>query len=212
LPAAPATRALLVDKPGAAQAELRVGHAAPERTTSDYFALKVLNTILGGSFTSRLNAILRERMGVTYGAKSRFQMRRKGGLFGAATAVATEAVARSAQVVVEAMARLQDERVDPNELSRAQGYVALGLPRYFETTSDIAVHLREQLLYGLPADYWETYVDRILAITADDVRQAAARHLQPDSCVIAVVADAERVQRALEDTGLGDIVPTNVPI
>jgi len=200
----------VVDKPNAAQAELRVGHAAPPRDTADYFSLKVLNTVLGGSFTSRLNTILRERMGVTYGARSRFLLRRNGGLFSAGGAVSTAAAARSAQVVVEEMARLRSERVPSAELQRAQGYIAFGLPRSFETTEDIAAHLREQLLYGLADDYWQSYVDRIFAVTADDIGGVAARHLQPDACAIVVVADEREVRTALEQTGLGEVVPTRV--
>ena len=206
------TRVLLVDKPGAAQAELRVGHAAPDRTTSDYFALNILNTILGGAFTSRLNMILREQMGVTYGARSRFRLRRTGGIFSAGAAVATEAVARSAQVIIEEMTRLRDEPVSTDELTRAQSYVALGLPRHFETNDGIAAHLREQILYGLPMDYWERYVDNIFAVTAENIASAAARHLQPESCVVAVVADGKHVQRALEKTRLGDVIVTDMPI
>lgn len=203
-------RILVVDRPDAAQAELRVGHAAPPRATADYFELKVLNTVLGGSFTSRLNTILRERMGVTYGARSRFLLRRNGGLFTAGGAVFAAAAARSAEVIVTEMTRLLSERVPPAELQRAQSYIALGVPRSFETTDDIAAHLREQLLYGLADDYWQSYVDRILAVTAADIMDVAARHLQPEGCVIVVVADEREVRTALEQTGLGDVVPTGV--
>ena len=204
-------RVLLVDKPGAAQSELRVGHPGPDRTTPDYFTLKVLNTVLGGSFTSRLNSILRERMGVTYGARSNFRQKRAGGVFTVASAIQTEAIARSARVVIDELSRLREEPVEPGELKRAQSYVALGLPRHFECTSDIAAHLREQLLYHLPMDYWATYVDRLLAVTAEDVMSAAARHLQPDSAVITIVADRARVQSALSETNLGEVVLTEVP-
>ena len=204
-------RVLLVDKPGAAQSELRIGQPGPDRATPDFFTLKVLNTVLGGSFTSRLNSILRERMGVTYGARSSFRQKRAGGVFTVASAIETEAIARSAQVVIDELRRLREEPVEQGELQRAQSYVALGLPRHFESTSDIAAHLREQLLYHLPMDYWATYVDRILAVTAEDVMSAAARHLHPESAVIAVVADRVRVQGTLSDANLGEVVLTEVP-
>lgn len=203
-------RVLLIDKRGAEQAELRVGHVAPPRTTPDYFALVVMNAILGGSFTSRLNTILRERMGVTYGAGTRFRLRRDGGIFSAASAVFTEAAARSAQVVVEEMTRMQQELVDEEKLVRAQRYIALGLPRSFEATADIANHLREQIVQGLPADYWQTYTTNILAVSAEEVRNAAARHLQPEQCTIAIAADASLVQDALEAAKLGDVILTQV--
>lgn len=215
VPPAPAGRALarrilLVDKPGAAQAELRIGHAGPARSTPDYFALLVMNTVLGGSFTARLNTILREQMGVTYGASSRFRMRKNGGLFVAGAAVLTEAAARSAQVVVEEMDRMTAELVPAAELLRAQSYLALGLPRSFETTEDIAAHVRDQLIYGLPADYWQTYVDHVFAVTAGDIMDVAARHLHADACTIVVVADQGDVHVALEQTGLGEVLPTSV--
>lgn len=209
VPAQP-RRVLLVPKPGAAQAELRVGHAGPARNTDDYFALVVLNTILGGSFTSRLNTILRERMGVTYGASSRFRLRRHGGLFSAGSAVFTEAAVRSARVVVDEMERMAAERVPADELQRAQNYLALGLPRQFETTEDIAAHLREQVLHGLPAEFWQTYVERIFAVTADAIRAAAARHLQPGGCTITIVADPAPVQPALAKEQLGEVVIADV--
>ncbi|MGQ0813427.1 MAG: M16 family metallopeptidase [Gemmatimonadota bacterium] len=204
------TRVLLVDKPGAAQAELRVGHHGPARNTDDFFALVVLNTLLGGSFTSRLNTILRERMGVTYGANSRFRLRRHGGVFTAGAAILTDAAPRGAQVVLEEMERLQAEPVGPEELRRAQSYIALGLPRSFETTEEIAAHIREQLVYGLEADYWQTYVDRVFDVTPDDIAHAAARHLHPDASTIVVVADKRDVQGGLERSGLGEVVLTKV--
>lgn len=206
-----ARHVVLVDKPGAAQAEVRVGHAAPRRDTADYFTIMVMNTILGGSFTSRLNMILRERMAVTYGASSRFRLRRNGGIFTSGAAILTEAAARSVRVIVDEMSRLQSESVPVAELRRAQRYIAYGLPRSFESTADIAAHLREQLLYGLADDYWETYVDRIFDVTAEDVRTAAARHLHPERCAVVVVADRSQVESDLRGAALGELAPMELP-
>lgn len=203
-------RVILIDKPGAAQAELRVGHVAPDRGTADYFPMVVLNAILGGSFTSRLNTILRERMGVTYGASSRFRLRKHGGIFSAGAAIFTAAAARSAQVVIEEMTRMIESGVRPQELTRAQNYIALGLPRSFETTQELGAHLREQIVHSLPADYWERYVDRVLSVSAADVAEVAARRLLPEQCTIVVVADAKEVSYALEKANLGEVVITDV--
>jgi predicted Zn-dependent peptidase len=125
--------------------------------------------------------------------------------------VSSEAAARSAQVVVAEMDRLRSERIPSEELLRAQSYIALGLPRSFETTSDILAHVRDQILYGLPADYWQTYVDKVFAVTAEEVLEAAARHLHPEACTIVVVAEKEDVLRGLEQTGLGEVLLTSVP-
>jgi zinc protease len=207
----PATRTLLVSKPGAAQAEIRVGHIGPARDTSDYFPLVVMNTILGGAFTSRLNLRLREEMGVTYGASSKFGWRRNGGVFWASSAVDREAAAESVNVMLQEMRRMQDSQLDPNEVRRAVQYLAYGLPRAFETTDDIAAHLREQFLYGLELDYWAAYVDRVLAVTPQQVTEVARRYLHPDRAVTVVVADRVDVEEKLHALGIGEVLITEVP-
>lgn len=206
-PPVPATHVRLVHKANAPQAEIRVGHPAPPRSTSDYFALVVLNTMLGGSFTSRLNLRLREEMAVTYGASSRFQLRMHGGVFWASSAVDADAAAESVAVMLREMHRLQVEPLDVAEMQRAAQYVAYGWPRHFETTEDIAAHVREQLLYDLPDGYWSLFVDRILAVTPDQLVAAAARHLQPGRAVAVVVADRQ-VASALREQNIGDVVLT----
>lgn len=203
-------RVLLVDKPRAAQAEIRAGHPGPPRTTPDYFPLVVLNTMLGGAFTSRLNLRLREEMGVTYGASSKFGWRAQGGLFWASSAVDTDAAAESLAVVLSEMRRLRDEPIDEDELRRAAHYIAYGLPRAFESTEDIAAHVREQILHGFAIDYWPSYVDRMLAVTAEQVRQAAARHLQPERAVGVIVANRRAVEARLHELDLGDIIITEI--
>ena len=203
-------RVLLVDKPRAAQAEIRVGHTAPQRNTPDYFPLVIMNTMLGGAFTSRLNLRLREEMGVTYGASSKFGWRRQGGIFWAASAVDSEAAAESVAVMLDEMRRLRDEPVDVGEMERAARYIAYGLPRSFESTEDIAAHVREQLLHGFPTDYWPSYVEHILAVRPDQVRDVAARHLHPERATAVVVADREGVQKKLEELQLGDVLITEV--
>ncbi len=216
-PTFPAERAwegrevLLVDKPRAPQAEIRVGHSAPMRSTPDYFPLLVLNTMLGGSFTSRLNLRLREEMGVTYGAGSKFNLRLQGGLFWAGSAVDSNAAAESVAVVFDEMRRLQQEPIDATEMQRAAQYVAFGLPQQFEAVQDIAGHLREQLLYRLDDDYWERFVDRVLTVQLDEVRDVAARHLQPERAIAVVVADAESVAPDLNNRVLGKVIKVDVP-
>ena len=203
-------RVLLVDKPRAAQAEIRVGHIGPPRNTPDYFPLVVMNTMLGGAFTSRLNLRLREEMGVTYGASSKFGWRRQGGIFWAASAVDSEAAAESVAVMLNEMRRLRDEPVDVEEMERAARYIAYGLPRSFESTEDIAAHIRELLLHDFPNDYWTSYVRNILAVTPDQVRDVAARHLHPEHATAVVVADSASVQKKLEELHLGEVLITEV--
>jgi predicted Zn-dependent peptidase len=204
------TRILLVDKPRAAQAEIRVGHTAPPRDTPDYFPLVVLNTMLGGAFTSRLNLELRERMGVTYGASSKFGWRKRGGIFWAASAVDSHAAAESVGVVLAEMEKLRSAPVDPVEMERAARFIAYGLPRSFESTEDVAAHVREQILHGFPLDYWQKYVEQILAVTPAQVQDVAARHLHPAHAVGVVVADRSDVESKLEQLELGEVIITEV--
>ncbi|HEX6558606.1 MAG TPA: hypothetical protein VF021_04070, partial [Longimicrobiales bacterium] len=131
-------------------------------------------------------------------------------VFSAGAAVFSEAAARSAQVMIEEMQRLAGQPVSQDELQRAQNYIALGLPRQFETTEDIAAHVREQALHDLPEDYWENYVDRVFAVGADDILAAAARHLHTDASVIVVVADRREVELALQRTKLAHVVTADV--
>jgi zinc protease len=201
---------LLVDKPHAAQAEIRAGHLGPSRTTPDYYPLVVLNTMLGGAFTSRLNLRLREEMAVTYGASSKFGWRVQGGLFWASAAVDTEAAAASVAVMLSEMRRLRDEPLDEQEMRRAAQYIAFGLPRAFETTEDVAAHVREQVLHGFGSDYWPRYVDRVLAVTPAQVAAAAARHLQPERAIGVIVADRGAVEASLRALNIGDVIITEI--
>jgi zinc protease len=172
------------------------------RDTPDYFALTMMNTILGGSFTSRLNQNLRETHGYAYGARSGFDMRRLAGPFSAAAAVQTD---KTAESVTEILNELNGIRttVPAAELSKAKNYVALGFPGQFETNSDLAGAYAELFVHGLPLDYYATYVDRVLAVTAADVQRVAGTYVTPDRFAVVVVGDREAVGDKLKALDLG---------
>lgn len=195
----------VVHRAGAPQSELRIGLAGPHRGTVDYFALCVANTVLGGSFTSRLNLRLREEKAYTYGAGSSFAFRAGGGPFVARTAVFTGATADAVQTVVAEMRRLGQEAVPDAELERARNYLVLGLPRTFETTGDIAEHVSDVALYGLPDDYYDRFAERVRAVTADDVTAVAQQWLRPAQLTIAIAGDAAAITTELESLGMGDV-------
>ena len=203
-PAVSGTRVYVVDKPGAPQSEVRVGGVAVDRATDDYFALTVMNTILGGAFTSRLNLKLREEKGYTYGAGSGFSMRREPGPFVAHAAVHTPVTADAVSDVLGEIARMGEEPVPADELNRARRYVALRLPQRFETVVDVTARLSELVLYDLPDDYFATYVERVMAVTAEDVQGAARRHLDPERMVVVVAGDREAIEPPLRRLGFGD--------
>ncbi len=203
---APAPRTIyLVDKPGAAQSVFRIGQVGVPRTTPDYFALTVLNTILGGSFTSRLNQNLRETHGYTYGANSQFAMRRMAGPFLAASSVVTAKTDSALIEFMKELRRIRDDAVPAAELAKAKAYITLGLPSEFETTAGAATQFRDLLLYGLPLDYFTTYIPRINAVTAEDVQRVARQYLDPDHFAIVVVGDRSRIASGLEALHEGPI-------
>lgn len=208
LPPAPdraPTSIRIVDRPGAPQSELRIGHTGAPRGTPDYFALQVLNTILGGAFTSRLNTRLRQEKGFTYGAGSGFALRRHGGPFAASSAVFTGATAEAVSIVLQELRRIAAEPVGTTELERAQEYLALGLPRRFETTGDIARHIAEQELYGLGDNFYSEYVARVRAVGVADVRSAAERHIDASAATVVIAGDRAAVQPALEALDAGPV-------
>jgi predicted Zn-dependent peptidase len=196
----------LIDKPGAAQSVVRIGHVGPARDTPDYFALQVLNTILGGAFTSRLNQNLRETHGYTYGAGSAFAMRRAGGPFVAQASVVTAKTDSSLIEFLKELRRIRDEAVPAAELEKAKQYINLGLPGDFETTAGAAFRFRDLLVYGLPLDYYGGFVDRINAVTAADVQRVARRYIDPDRFDIVIVGDRTQIEAGLKALNEGPIV------
>ena len=205
-PAAPTGRTIfLVDKPGAAQSVIRIGNVGVPRSSADFFPLQVLNTILGGSFTSRLNQNLRETHGYTYGANSQFAMRRMAGPFQAGASVMTAKTDSSLIEFMRELRRIRDESVPQAELDKAKAYIALGLPGDFETTQGSAGRYRELLTYGLPLDYFNGYIERINAVTAADVQRVARQYLDLDHFVIVVVGDRSVIEAGIRALGEGPI-------
>jgi len=204
-PKAGTTTIYLIDKPGAAQSSFRIGSVGVPRSTKDYFALLVMNTILGGSFTSRLNQNLRETRGYTYGAGSRFDMRRAAGPFSASAEIVA---AKTDSALLEFMKELNGIRqaVPANELSRAKRFLQLQLPGNFETTQDIAFQMIPVALYGLPMDYYNNYVQNIEAVTQADVARVAQQYINPASLTVVIVGDRKSIEPGLKAINVAPIV------
>jgi predicted Zn-dependent peptidase len=196
------TEVLLVDKPGAPQSEIRIGRIGAPRRTDDYYALEVMNTVLGGSFTSRLMQNLREDKGYTYGARSSFAFRVMAGPFLASSAVQTDATDKS---LVEFFKELEAirEPVPDEELDRAKNYQALGFPGNFQSVGAIAGNLEDIAVYDLPRDYFNRYVEGILAITPREVRDAAREYVVPDQLLVVVVGDRATIENGIRALNLG---------
>ncbi len=199
-----ARRVYLIDKPDSAQSQIWIGRVGPPRSTSDYFPLTVANTILGGSFTSRLNHNLRETKGYTYGAFSYFDFRLSTGPFLAAAGVQTD---KTGPALVEFFKELEGIRapVPPDELRRARNYTARRFPAGFETDAQVAGKIRDQFLYGLPDDFFNGYLSRIEAVTAEDVRRVARKGINPAACAVVIVGDRQKIESQVRALNLGPI-------
>ncbi|HSG82621.1 MAG TPA: pitrilysin family protein [Gemmatimonadota bacterium] len=194
----------LVDKPGAAQSEIRIGRIGVPRLTDDYYAITVMNTVLGGSFTSRLNQNLREDKGYTYGARSFFDFSQLAGPFQASAAVQTAVTdAALAEFFKELTGIL--EPVPDEELDRARNFVALRFPARFQTVAGIAGQLTELELYDLPDSYFNDYVERILAVSQADVQRVARQYIVPDGMAVIVVGDRATIEDGIRAMNLGTI-------
>jgi zinc protease len=207
-PLAPSHRMVLVNKTGAAQSEIRIGEVGLARNTPDYHPLIVLNMILGGQFVSRINMKLRQEKGLTYGARTAFDFRRGRGPFMLQTSVQSDA---TAEAIKESLAEIQAIRTDrpptPEEVEIAKAALTRGYARNFETPEQLARALAQLVLYGLPDDYFDTFMANVSAVTVERTRSVAVMHLDPDRLGTAIVADAAIVAPQIVAAGLGEPVP-----
>ena len=194
----------IVDMPSAEQSQIRIGWVGVPRSTADYFPLLVLNTILGGSFTSRLNQNLREEHGYSYGASSRFDMRLSAGAFQAGAGVQTDKTADALREFFKELKGIT-EPVGAEELAKAKNYVALSFPGGFETITDLTAHLEEMAVYKLPDAYFSQYVANVQAVTAAQVQKAAATYIQPDKFAVVVVGDRKTIEAGIRALGVAPV-------
>jgi len=195
---------LLVDRPGSAQSEIRIGRVGVSRTTDDYFALQVMNNILGGAFTSRLNQNLREDKGYTYGAGSSFSYRELPGPFIASSAVQTDATDKALAEFFKEFDGIR-QPVPADELERGKNYVALRYPGSFQSVRGIAGNIEDLWEYQLPTDYFNQFVDRVLAVTQADVQRAARRYIVPNRMLVVIVGDRAKIEAGVRALNLGPL-------
>lgn len=198
-----AVKLFLVDKPGAAQSVISIGGPGVPRSSPDYAALVVMNTLLGESFSSRLNANLRETKGYTYGISSRFAWSPVPGAFRIASGVRTDVTDSSLVEIFKELRLIQDAPVDATELARAKAYVALGIPGNFETNGQIVAQLVELDTFGLPLASVSQFITRVNAVTAGDVQRVARKYLPADRATVVVVGDLAKIRAGIDALNLG---------
>ena len=191
-----------VDKPGAAQSSVAIGQVGVDRSNPDYYALQVMNSILGGGSSGRLFMNLREDKGYTYGAYSSFAFRRGAGPFRAGAEIQTGS---TKEAVVEFVKELNGIRgaipVTQRELENSKQAIIRRYPAGFETDGQISAQLSNLVTYGLPDTYFNDYIQKVNAVTLADVNRVANKYLTPDKMAIVIVGDRSVVEPTLTSLG-----------
>ena len=208
-PVAPpkATTIYLVDKPGAAQSSFLIGLPGPARNTPDYYALEVLNTMLGGMFQSRLNADIREQKGYSYGVSSDFSYGKGPGAFRTGGDIVT---AKTDSALIEFMSQLRDIRgprpITDDELKMAEDNLVQSLPQEFSSVGAVNSSISDLYLEQLPEDYYQNFARNVRAVTKDDVTRVAAKYIDIDHLAIVIVGDRKQIEQPLKATNIAPVV------
>lgn len=192
----------LWDRPELTQSEIRLGHLGVPRSHPDFFALKLVNYVLGGGgFSSRLMTRIRSDLGLTYGIRSQFHFRRAPGPFAVSTFTPAANTAQVVKEIISVMSEVARAGVTPQELSEAQSYHVGHFPLGLETPQGLARQLLSMDLYDLGRDYLKKYCDQIRTVTLETAAQAAKIHLRPQSLVTLVMGPANLCATALQELG-----------
>jgi len=191
----------IVNKPGAVQSSLRIGHIGIARNNPDFIAVTVMNTILGGYFGSRINYNLREKHGFTYGARSNFSPRIYPGDFSVDADVRNEVTDTSISLIIEELKRIIAEEVTDEELQTVKNYLTGVFPLQLETANAVASRVINLKLYNLRKDYYNKYISSINSLTKQDILNAAKKYIHPGNLFIVASGDANAIKDKLKKFG-----------
>lgn len=200
----------LVDKPGAAQSEIRIGYPALARTTPDFFPVTLMNTVLGGQFSSRLNSNIRERRGFSYGVRSAFQFTRLPGPFVASGGIQTAKTDSALQEFLREIDLMREKGMTAEELEFAINRTKGTFATSFETPAQIAAALVNIVVYGLPEDYLVNYLKNVDAVTLEDVQRVSRQYLDSSKMAIVVVGDLKVIRPGIEQMKFGPVIVADV--
>lgn len=213
-PAPPTPRATtiyLVDKPQAQQSSFSLGIVGPSRDTPDYYAIEVMNTLLGGMFQSRLNANIREQKGYSYGVGSIFNFGKGPGAFRALGDIVT---AKTDSALIEFMKELRGIRgerpISDEEIATAKANLVQGLPASFSSVSSVRGSITSLYVQGLPEDYYQRYARAIEAVSKEDLVRVATRYIDLDHLSLVIVGDRATIEGPLKATGIAPVVVLDI--
>jgi predicted Zn-dependent peptidase len=204
IPPAPAqsdSRIYLIDRPGSVQTVIQLGTLGIERTSPDYFAVLLADRVLGGGPSGRLFLNLREDKGYTYGAYSNFGGSRFKGTWVSSSEVRTEVTEGAMKEFMYELNRMRNDVVPAEELDNAKRAIVGSFALSLEQPQALLQNIITQKLYNLPADYWDTYPQKVSAITAADVQRAAKQYLDLGHLQVVAVGDAAKAREVLAKYG-----------
>ncbi|MGB9697414.1 MAG: M16 family metallopeptidase [Ignavibacteria bacterium] len=199
----------LVEKKGAVQSEIQMGHIGVTRDNPDYIKIYVMNMILGGYFTSRINRNLREIHGYTYGARSSFSYYKWAGDFCVETNVKTEQTRAAVEEVLKEINKMRANFVKEEELETVKNYVTGNFPLQFETANAIATHIINLEFYELEKNYYDTFISKVNSVSREDVLEVANKYLDSDNISICISGEVDKLVKDFESLGTIKVI-TNI--
>ncbi|MGZ8847808.1 MAG: M16 family metallopeptidase, partial [Pyrinomonadaceae bacterium] len=188
----------VIDRPNSVQSTILMGNIAIDRRHPDYVPVEVMNAIVGGGASARLFMNLREEKGYTYGVYSNFSRVKYSGPWSAGGDVRTEVTEGAMTEFMKELNRIRDEKVPAEELEEQKRSIVASFALSLESPTELLNYSMIRKIYGFPADYWETYPAKIMAVTADDVQRVAKQYVNPQTQQVVVVGDAKKIKAVLD--------------
>jgi zinc protease len=200
-------RICLIDRHDAPQSQIRFGSIGPRRKTEDLYAIELMNTVLGGAFSSRLNLNLREDKGYTYGASSMFAYGRRLGFWAAGAGVQTQFTCETLLEFRKEIQQIREEKmITAEELEMAKTNLTRGFAQRFETLGRLVDQVVDVVSFDLPLEDIQQYPQSMEQVSLEQAREAARKYLTPDNAVVVIVGDLEQIERPLHDLNLGEVL------
>ena len=191
----------ILDKKDFVQSDIFLGHLSLPLNNPDYIPMIVLNTIIGGTFTSRLNKRLREKSGYTYGISSSFNLKKFTGEFVVKTSVNTDVTSNSTEIILDELRSIVNENVSDEELLNAKNYIMGSFPLQMETSNSIAGSLLRLKFYEFDKNFYNTLFSKIEKLNSDDILNTARKHIHPENVIISITGNAGRFSKSMEQFG-----------